>query len=134
MKKIFLIICALILFAGCGKQTEEKKNYTDNRNLYVIAESTGRKIYSDEEDPMFMKNGVKTSIKEFLPKSNCIYTCIYNESEPINVLYDGGTEVYEYEVENDTYYLILCNKIDSKYGNGKDILIGKDKEKLINLC
>lgn len=135
MKKLLNICSILILLTGCGMHPKENNvSNVDSRGLYFIVESMGRYIYSDEENPMFIEYDVKTSIKDFLPQSNCIYSCIHNDSEPVETLWDGGTNVYEYMVEEEKYYLIECNKMDSKYHNGKDILIGKDKEKLINLC
>ncbi len=132
MKKIVIFIIlsfALFITTGC-----QNRNFSqDNRQLYYLLENNNRKIYSDEKDPLFILNNQKVSIKEELPKTNCTYDCIHKYSEPIDMLDDGGTKIYSYQVVNETYYLIECNKIDSKY-SGKDILIGKDKNKLIDLC
>ncbi len=111
MKKKILIIlfCGVMVLGvtGCGNKVEKSnENKRDSRGLYLIATSMERYIYSDEEDPMFMEYGKKTSIKDFLPHSNCIYSCIYNESDPIEILWHGGTNVYEYMVEDEKYYLI----------------------------
>lgn len=133
MKKLFILCTILIMLTGCGNKTKKVNELEkDARGLYLINDYFS--IYSDEEDPMFIEYSGKTSIKEFLPQSNCLPGCIHNNSEPIDTLNDGGTKIYEYQVEEDQYYFIECHKIGSKYNNGKDILIGKDKEKLINLC
>ena len=92
-------------------------------------------IYADEEDPKFINDqGIKVSIKEFLESSNCTVDCIHSYSDPIKTLKDGGSKVYKYKVENQTYYMIECNKMGSRYNNGRDILIGKDLDKLVNYC
>jgi len=91
-------------------------------------------IYSDEKDPMFYIDGEKVYIKDFLESSNCTIDCIHNYSEAKGILNDGGTKYFEYEVDNQTYYLVECNKFGSSYNMGKDVLIGKDLNKLINYC
>ena len=103
----------------------------DSRGLYKINDS--RSIYSDILNPKMLLDGKVVPVKE-IAKTNCTSSCIYNYSEPIEILRDGGSKIYEYEVENEKYYLIECNKINSNYNNGKDVIISKDKSKLANWC
>lgn len=127
----FMLLASVCIFTGCGKSQDDFQVERDERGLYLISSSFS--IYSDEEDPKFMEYGVKTSIKEFLPQSNCTASCIHDYQNPTETLSDG-TAIYQYDVEGETYYYIQCNKSNSKYHNGKDILIGKNKNKLISLC
>ena len=99
--------------------------------IYKILDFMGKTIYADEEDPKFIDNGTEVSIKEFLPQSNCTISCLYHNSEPIEILRDGGTKIYQFQNHETTYYLVECNKINSQ---NHDIFIGKEKEKLIKLC
>ena len=124
-KRLLLFLCLCI--GGCGNQEMLMK---DSRGLYLISDSFS--IYSDEEDPTFLEYGEKTSIKTFLPQSNCLPDCIHGKETPSESNKDAT--IYEYMVEDDLYYFIQCHKSDSKYHNGKDILIGKNKEKLLLLC
>lgn len=127
MKRVFFVILLLGVLCnvtGCD-------NERDERGLYLIHSTFS--VYSDEKDPMFMENGVKTSIKDFLPSSNCLPECVHDQEKPTETLSDG-TAIYQYDVEGETYYYIQCNKKNSRYHGGKDILIGKDKNKLISLC
>ena len=126
-KRLLLFLCLCIGICGCGNQEMLMK---DSRGLYLISDSFS--IYSDEEDPHFMEYGEKTSIKTFLPQSNCLPDCIHGKETPSESNKDAT--IYEYMVEDDLYYFIQCHKSDSKYNNGKDILIGKNKEKLLLLC
>ena len=114
----------------CDK-VEAKVTKNDDRNLYLISKS--RSIYSDMKDPKMILNDKVVSVSE-IDQTNCTVSCIHNYSEPIATLYDGGSKIYEYEVENEKYYVIMCNKMDSKYHNGKDVIISKDMNKLANLC
>lgn len=101
----------------------------DENGLYLINKKYN--VYSDEYDPVFMVDNKKVSIKDYLTKSNSTPSYIHNNSDPILALNDGGTLVYEYQVENTKYYFVECHKILSKY-NGC-ILIGKDYNKLLAL-
>lgn len=133
MKKIIILVCGAILLSITGCNINETLKQ-DDRGLYKILERAGETIYSDEEDPKYMSNGVIKSIKKDLPKTNCTNSCIYNNSDPIEILRDGGSKIYEYEVGTEKYYLIKCNKTDSKYHDGKDNIISKNKETLANYC
>ena len=107
-------------------------NSSDERGLYKILDYGDSGIYSDEENPLFINDNEKESIKEFLPNSNCTIDCIHGYSNPVES--NQEFEVYKYKVLDKTYYLIKCQKINSNYNNGKDILIGQDKDKLSKFC
>ena len=130
--KFFFLICCFGMLVGCGKKEELQEK--DDRGLYFITTNINRSIYSDEEDPKFIVYDKVESIKEVLPSLNCTYDCIHKNSEPIDVVNDGGSKIYQYEIEGETYYLVDCNRLNSNYHNGKDVLIGKDYNKLVNLC
>lgn len=136
-KWIFLVIAGLIvilimaLVLNNNKIIKKTLNIKDSRGLYLI--DIGRSIYSDIENPKMILNGKTVLVKE-IKNTNCTASCIHNYSEPIETLWDGGSKIYEYEVESEKYYVIECNKINSKNNNGKDVIISKDKDKLSNLC
>lgn len=132
LKKLFVFFlwgCTCLGITGCGEEPLKPK--PDERGLYLIHDTFS--VYSDEEDPKFVGDHGVTSIKEFLPQSNCLPSCIHDKDTPSETLEDGTT-IYDYVVEGETYYYIQCNKSSSKYHNGRDILIGKNKNKLISLC
>ena len=85
MKKIIILLIALLFVSGCS--------YKDSRGLYKILKYNGTTIYSEEENPKMMSNGSVVSIKKFLPKSNCVLSCIYDYTEAIEIL-DNGNKIY----------------------------------------
>ena len=119
------------IYVDFGIATTSTSSDTDERGLYLIDES--RSIYSDMKDPKMMSDGKVVSVSE-IKKTFCMASCIHNNSNPIAELNDGGSKIYEYKVKNEKYYVIECNRINSKYNNGKDVIISKDKEKLADLC
>lgn len=128
---IFLISLFVIPKFGLFDKGSQILNIKDDRGLYKLNDS--RSIYSDMENPKMILNGEVVSVKD-INKTNCTASCIHNYSEPIEILRDGGSKIYEYEVENEKYYIIECHKTNSKYNNGSDVIISKEKDKLANWC
>ena len=127
-KKCLIVILVIILLIILSKVYIFNK---DERGLYLI--NKDRSIYSDIKDPKMVLDGKVTSVKD-IALTNCTASCIHHYSIPISVLFDGGSKIYSYNVDNETYYLIECNKLDSKYHNGKDIIISKSLDSLPNYC
>ena len=93
--------------------------FTPNKNgYYFILERDGRKVYADEKNPKMESNGNIVSIKEFLPKSNCMLSCIYHSAaKPFKET--DKAYIFAYQIEDTTYYYASCK-------NEKEVFIGKD--------
>ena len=93
--------------------------FTSNKDgYYYILEREGRKVYSEEKDPKMESNGNIVSIKEFLPKSNCMLSCIYHSAaKPFKET--DKAYIFAYQIEDTTYYYASCK-------NEREVFIGKE--------
>lgn len=116
MKKHTLLIIFAIILISLGIYfifffTPTKNGY------FFILEKDGRKVYADEKDPKMESNGNIVSIKEFLPKSNCMLSCIYHSAaKPFKET--EKAYIFAYQIEDTTYYYASCK-------NEKEVFIGK---------
>ena len=115
MKKHTLLIIFTIILIGLGIYfifffTPTKNGY------FFILEKDGRKVYADEKDPKMESDGNIVSIKEFLPKSNCMLSCIYHSAaKPFKET--EKAYIFAYQIEETTYYYASCK-------NEKEVFIG----------
>ena len=121
-------------FLGYVHINQDEVVSNEREGMYFLLEYNGRRIYSDEENPLFFNTYKNDSIKEFLPQSNCTLDCIHNYSQPVATYKDGGSQLYKYSVDNETYYMIKCNKLGSTYNDGTDVIISKNGNNLANKC
>lgn len=117
MKKYIVLGVFLVLLIGLGIYfffffTPTKNGY------YFVLERDGRKVYADEKDPKMENEGTIVSIKEFLPKSNCMLSCIYHyAAKPYKET--EKAYIFAYQIEDTTYYYASCK-------NEKEVFIGKE--------
>ena len=117
MKKYILLGACAFLIIGLGIYFLFFFTPTKNGYFFVL-EKEGRKVYSEEKDPKMESNGDIVSIKEFLPKSNCMLSCIYHSAaKPFKET--DKAYIFAYQIEDTTYYYASCK-------NEKEVFIGKD--------
>lgn len=117
MKKHTLLITFTIILIGLGIYFIFFFTPTKNGYFFII-EKDGRKVYADEKDPKMESDGNIVSIKDFLPKSNCMLSCIYHSAaKPFKET--EKAYIFAYQIENTTYYYSSCK-------NEKEVFIGKD--------
>lgn len=117
MKKYLLLGVIIVMLALASTYFiffyHPKKN-----GYFFILERDGKKLYADEKNPKMESNDGIVSIKEFLPKSNCMLSCIYHyAAKPFKET--DKAYIFAYQINNTTYYYSSCK-------NEREVFISKE--------
>ena len=117
MKKYLLLGVIIVMLALASTYLiffyHPKKN-----GYYFILERDGKKLYADEKNPKMESNGEVVFIKEFLPKSNCMLSCIYHYAA-MPFKETDKAYIFAYQINNTTYYYSSCK-------NEREVFISKE--------
>lgn len=128
MKKIILYVLCLFILVGCSNKKEDvvlKEKFLIGHTL-----EDGRVIHFSFDVPYN-----NSYISEALINKEITIDEFLNNLDYLSTLNDGGSTLYEYNLDSKVYgeekfYVITCNSLN----NIRDIYVAKYKENLIYNC